>query len=217
MATSETGPKPKLKPTETHPTRNPVQRSRRSQAAFTLIEMMAVLMIFAGIAAIFVPQVGSITGRKLQQRAVDMASQLELARQRAVLTGVPHRVLLDLDDSGYRIEWWTTNPEEDETEPEGSLDLRGFGPLPLEAPRGAEQAWHPMPGLSGRFVWLEDELTIAGVETAGEWVDHGDVPVEFDWNGTTAATTVHIDDETGRQLVLDVMPLAEGVRITDEG
>ena len=193
-----------------------MQRARRGQSAFTLIEMMAVLLIFAAIAAIFAPQVGSITGRKLQHRAADMASQLELARQRAILTGVPHRVLLDLESSGYRIEWWTTDPEEDETEPEAPLDLRGSGRLPLEAPRRAERDWHPMPGMSGSFVWLEEELTIAGVETAGEWVDHGDVPVEFDWNGTTAATTVHLGDETGRRLVLDVLPLADGVRITDE-
>ncbi|HJO23267.1 MAG: prepilin-type N-terminal cleavage/methylation domain-containing protein [Myxococcota bacterium] len=194
-----------------------MRRARLSQAAFTLIEMMAVLLIFAGVAAIFAPQVGSITGRSLQHRAAEMASQLELARQRAILTGVPHRVLLDLEGAGYRIEWWTTDPEEEDTEAEAPLDLRGLTPLPLEPSTRAARDWYPMPGTSGRFVWLDEELSITGVETTGDWIETGDVPIEFDWNGTTVPAAVHLDDESGRRLMLTIMPLAEGVRITDEG
>jgi len=193
-----------------------VQRASLSQAAFTLIEMMAVLLIFAGIAALFAPQVGSITGRLLEHRADELASQLELARQRSILTGVPHRVLLDLESSGYRVEWWATDPEEEETAPETPLDLHGRGPLPLSPPSGPALDWRPMPGMSGRFVWIEEELLIAGVKTGGDWLERGDVPIEFDWNGTTIPTTVHLDDESGRKLVLHVMPLAEGVRVLDE-
>ena len=192
-----------------------MQRSRRSQAGFTLIEMMAVLLIFAGIAAIFAPQVGSIMGRTLDHRAADLASQFELARQRAILTGVPHRVLLDLEESGYRIEWWTEDPETGEGLPETLIDLRGLGPLPLSASSDPTRDWFPMPGTPGRFVWLEDDLIIAGVETAGDWTQRGDVPIEFDWNGTTLPTAVRLDDENGRQVMLDIMPLAEGVRISD--
>ena len=73
-----------------------------------------------------------------------------------------------------------------------------------------------MPGISGRFIWLEEEMIIAGVETSGDWVEEGDVPIAFDWNGTTVPTTVHLDDGNGRQLVLEIRPLADGVRILDE-
>ncbi|MEE2677479.1 MAG: prepilin-type N-terminal cleavage/methylation domain-containing protein [Myxococcota bacterium] len=192
-----------------------MQDARAGHRAFTLIEMMAVLLIFAGIAAIFAPQVGSITGRTLDYRAAELASQFELARQRAILTGAPHRVLLDLEDSGYRVEWWAEDLGEEDAALEAPLDLRGLAPLPLSASSEPTREWHPMPGTSGRFVWLEDALLIAGVETAGDWTERGDVPIEFDWNGTTLPTAVHLDDENGRRVVLDIMPLAEGVRISD--
>ena len=34
-----------------------------------------------------------------------MVAQLELARQRAIVTGIPHRVYIEIEDGAYRIEW----------------------------------------------------------------------------------------------------------------
>jgi hypothetical protein len=39
------------------------------------------------------------------------------------------------------------------------------------------------------------------------------VVVEFDVDGTASDTTVQLSDESGRSLLLHVLPLAEGVRI----
>lgn len=197
-----------------------MQRARRS-VGFTLIEMMAVVIIFGLLAALVAPQVGAVTGRALRQRAEDLASNLQLARERAMLTGTPHRVFVDLESNGYRVEWYVTEAEAlgeaDEPDETAPLDLRGSAPIPMQAPRGDERSWLPLPGTLGRFVWLEDELAFDGIETAGEWIRQGDAAVEFEWDGTTAPAAVYLDDESGRRLVLEVLPLADGVRIEDAG
>jgi type II secretion system protein H len=196
---------------------------RRTQGSggFTLIEMLAVITIFALVAAVVAPQVSVVTGRALKQRARDLAVNVQLARERAMLTGTPHRVLVDLESNGYRVEWYVTEAEAlGETEAPGEavpLDLSQNTPLPLQAPRGKGRDWRPLTGTLGRFVWLEDELAFDGVETAGEWIRQGDVGVEFEWDGTTAPAAIYLDDESGRSLVLDVLPLADGVRIQDAG
>jgi prepilin-type N-terminal cleavage/methylation domain-containing protein len=55
---------------------------------FTLIEILAVIAIFALLAGILAPRIGSITGRNLGQSAKRISTRIDLARQRAALTGI---------------------------------------------------------------------------------------------------------------------------------
>ncbi|MGH7337798.1 MAG: pilus assembly FimT family protein, partial [Myxococcota bacterium] len=71
---------------------------------FTLIEILAVVAILALVAAFIVPNMGGLRRRALRNEAQQIASQLELARQRAIVTGVPHRLWLELDEAEYRLE-----------------------------------------------------------------------------------------------------------------
>ena len=186
-------------------------------SGFTLIEIMAAVAIFALLAGLIAPRVGALTSRTLRQRAEQIAAKLELARQRSVLTGVPHRLLVDLDRGGYQLEWQATEAEAEGREPEPAvpLDLRGETPIPM-APVNAEQRiYRPMPGLMGRFEWLEDNLTFAGLQTPEGWIDHGEVSIEFERDGTASYTEIHLEDESGRTLALEVLPLADVVRISD--
>ena len=80
------------------------RRPRPGSAGFTLIEMLAVVAIFSLLVAIVAPNIGRLSGRTLQAAADDLAARLELARQRAVVTGVPHRLWIDLDQASYRLE-----------------------------------------------------------------------------------------------------------------
>ena len=81
---------------------------RRRAAAFTLIEMLAVVAIFALMAAFVMPNLATLGSRTLQRQAQRIGGQLELARQRAIVTGIPHRMWLDLDDASYRLEWYVS-------------------------------------------------------------------------------------------------------------
>jgi hypothetical protein len=67
----------------------------------------------------------------------------------------------------------------------------------------------------GRFEWLEDDLAFAGLQTPEGWIERGEVSIEFERDGTASYTEIYLDDESGRTLVLDVLPLADAVRIND--
>ena len=69
---------------------------------FSLIEMLAVVLIFALMAMFVLPNFESVRSRALGHAAERIASRLELARQRTIVTGVPHRLWIDLDDDSYR-------------------------------------------------------------------------------------------------------------------
>ena len=188
---------------------------RAALGGFTLIEIMAVVAIFALLMGLLAPRVGSITGRDLDQAARKLGSRVDVARQRASLTGIPHRVLIDLEGGGYRVEWWVTEAQNlgvpEEAPP--PLDLRGQGPIPMTPAQTGAAEYLPLPGLLGRFEWLGDSVVITGVDTEAGFTDRGEVAIEFDYDGTASDTSVHLEDENGRRIALDVLPLADGVRI----
>ena len=124
---------------------------------------------------------------------------------------------IDLDAASYRLEWYVTEAEalgEDEpVEDEEPFDPTGAAPLPLEAPRGAQRAFRPLPGSLGNDARLEDSLLFRGVETPTGRVEEGSTAIEFSPDGTTEQAAVILDDDSGRALVIDVLPLAEAVRV----
>jgi prepilin-type N-terminal cleavage/methylation domain-containing protein len=192
--------------------------SRRTRSAFTLIEVLAVVAIFALLAGLLAPRVGSITGRDLQLSAQRIRAQIDLARQRAALTGIPHRLLVDIDADSYRVEWKVSERAElgEQPEPEPELDLHGNSPIPMTPPLLEEVDYRPLPGRSGRFERVDSSVLIAGVETAGSYQSRGEAAIEFDFDGSADGTSLYLDDESGRTLVLDVLPLADTVRIHAE-
>ena len=195
--------------------------ARNHRDGFTLIEMMAVVTIFALLAAFVAPQVGSVGGRNLRLRAEDLGARIQLARERSVLTGAPHRLLIDLEGGGYRLEWWVDDARAGDAEAsaaaaEPAYDVSGFALVSMSAPRRSERSWHPLRGELGRFSWTEDGVRIAGIETAGDWIETGDVGIAFDTDGTTDPAAVFFDDENERRLRLSVLPLADGVLIENE-
>jgi type II secretion system protein H len=195
------------------------RQAARRDPGFTLIEVIAVVAIFALLVAVVAPNLGRLSGRTLRGAADDLASRLELARQRAVVTGVPHRLWIDLDQATYRLEWLVGDAEAagepEAAAPPEELDLRGDAPLPLEAPRDTTRAFRPLPGLLGRDELLADSLAFRGVETPAGLSDTGEATIEFAPDGTSDATSVVLDDESGHALVIDVLPLAEAVRVND--
>jgi prepilin-type N-terminal cleavage/methylation domain-containing protein len=191
-------------------------RHRRSRLGFTLIEILSVVAILALVAAVVVPNLGAIQARRLRAEAERLASHLELARQRAVMTGVPHRVAIDLDQAEYRLEWLGDPDGADDAAPApAELDLSGNAPLPLSAPQVAERDFQPMPGMFGQTVVLEDPLVFEGLQTPEGWITRGDSYVAFDRDGTTSWTEIYLEDGSGQSIGLQVQPLDDRVRIID--
>lgn len=186
-------------------------------AGFTLIEILAVVAILALLATFVAPNLGALRERRLSNQAVELAAQIELARQRSVVTGVPHRVLFDLEDAGYRVEWLGGGEPPGEPVALADLDLNGASPLPLAAPPAGVREFEPIPGLYGEFTWLDEPLYFAGLETAEGWIERGDTFVEFEKDGSASHTEIVIEDGSGRRIVLAVLPLDDAVRFVDEG
>jgi prepilin-type N-terminal cleavage/methylation domain-containing protein len=186
-------------------------------AGFTLIEILAVVLILALLATFVAPNLGALRERRLSNQAIQLAAEIELARQRSVVTGVPHRVLFDLEDAGYRIEWLGGGEAPDEAVSLADLDLNGASPLPLAAPAASQREFEPIPGIYGEFVWLEEPIYIAGLDTADGWIERGDTFVEFSQDGSASHTEIVMEDGSGQRIVLAVLPLDDAVRFVDEG
>jgi type II secretion system protein H len=184
------------------------------RAGFTLIEMLAVVAILALILSFTAPSLDAVRQRKLRSEALQLAASLEFARQRTVMTGVPHRMLFDLDAGLYRIEWLAGDAaEEPDTLAPIEYDVSGGTPLPLEAPRDAARSYHPIPGNFGRDQWLDDELFFAGLETPEGWLERGESFVSFDRDGTASYTEIVLEDEGGEEIALAVFPLEDAVQL----
>jgi type II secretion system protein H len=190
---------------------------RRRGAAFTLIELLAVVAIFALMAAFVMPNLATLGSRTLRRQAQHIGGQLELARQRSIVTGIPHRMWLDLDSASYRLEWNVSEAEtEGEAAPTAATDPHAAVPLSLAPPRETERQYRSLPGRLGRARPLESSLTIAGLETPGGWIERGEAFIAFERDGTTVYTAIVLEDESGRSVTLEILPLADAVRIRDE-
>jgi len=194
----------------------------RKDAAFTLLEILSVVAIFALLAGIAMPNFSGVQARNVRNEAQRIVGALELARQRAIVTGVPHRLFIDLDGASYWIEWLVGDSAAEGDEAPGEpatgadpLDLLALGPLDLSAPRDEERSYHPLPGLAGRPTALEGSIEFASVETTGGWIDRGETFVRFERDGSADATTIVIAHESGVAVALEVLPLADTVRIHD--
>jgi len=187
----------------------------RAARGFTLIELMAVLVIFGLLAGIALPNLGLRDARALDDEAKQLANGLEFARARAVMTAVPHRVLLDLDASGWRIEALAT--AEDGVSLDAALAEAAGSPedpaaVALAPPGEAEREFLPLPGTLGDDEALDERVAFAAVETPEGVFEAGVLQIVFERDGTSEPAWIALSNESGRRVVLEVAPLADTVR-----
>lgn len=215
------------------PALRPETAARRH--GFTLIEIIAVVAIMAMVFALGIPQLGRRSWDALQDEAESLSESLRFARQRAIMTGVPHRVLIDLEEGGYRIEWLVS--EDQALSAVGtSGDGGGFGagglaagllggaggdddaPIELRPPPRAERDFFPIPHPQlGSFRWLDDALYFVGVDGPAGWVEGGDYAIVFYVDGTTDPALLEMADARDVHVTLEIEPVLDRVRLRDGG
>ncbi|MCG8589935.1 MAG: prepilin-type N-terminal cleavage/methylation domain-containing protein [Proteobacteria bacterium] len=189
------------------------ERREKRRRGFTLLEMMAVVAMLALLFALVVPRLQSREYYLLRQQAERVVSSLELARQQAVVTGVPHRVLLDLERGGYRVEWYVTEAEAEGLGPEEPGEIGADSPVDMSPPAALRREFFPLPGQMGRDTWLDEDYQFQGMETSDGWLESGLAAVWFDATGTTQANQIHIANAEGTAVFLDVRPLFDRIEV----
>lgn len=174
------------------------------------------LLIAALLMSFTIPNISGLSARALRQQAEKLVASVDLARQRSVMTGVPHRILIDLDEGLYRIEWLAVDPEDAEPDSGATEETYTDAPLSLAPPPAANRQYTPLAGMMGRLDRLEKDIVVSGVETPGGWVETGQAYLSFERDGTSSYTTIVLDDPDGNHLYLEILPLADTVRISDE-
>ncbi len=178
--------------------------------------MLAILTL---LAAVVLPGLSVLGARPLRAQAERFASDLELARVRTVLLGVPHRVVIDLEGGAWRVEWLVTEAEAlgektpSALEPAAAANPRAR--LDLTPPLGETPEYRPVPVSAGRTSTLEDDLVFSRIDTTQGPVNRGKVAIGFERDGTADPTRVLLADEHGHTVAVDVEPLEETVRVHD--
>jgi type II secretion system protein H len=184
----------------------------RARGGFSLLEMIAVVLIFGLLAAIAVPSLGTGGDALLRDAAESVAAELELARQRSVMTGVSHRLVLDLEEGLYRLEWLAPESAESLAPAE-----TGAGPVIAMSPPAAVVArYQPAPHGLGRTLGLQDPIAFAAFHTETGTAVRGVVTLTFESDGTTEPATLVLRNAAGHTLALDVAALEDRVEIHDD-
>jgi prepilin-type N-terminal cleavage/methylation domain-containing protein len=80
------------------------QRLITSRAGMTIIEMLVVLVIVAGLAALSLNAVGALSATDLRDEAMRLTSSIKYTWTRAAVNGAQYRMVIDLDSGEYHTE-----------------------------------------------------------------------------------------------------------------
>jgi len=197
----------------------------RLQAGFTLIELMAVVVVIGLALGLVLPNLAASRSAQLEESGNQIAGRLELARERAIVTGAAHRVFLDLEMGSVVVEWHvdeerayahlsdsdvvSANPESASTEAPYSANRA----ISLSPPIREERDYYPIPNRFGNDEWLPEDTFFEGVSTPDGWIDDGTVQIVFQVDGSTDYAEIILVDSWENRAILEVQPMLQTVRI----
>jgi prepilin-type N-terminal cleavage/methylation domain-containing protein len=177
-------------------------------AAFTLIELMVVMVLIGVMTAMILPEMkGTYEDALLRSTSRELVSVCSLASSHAVSGNQAYRLRLDLKTGRYLIERRTSDrgPEgrlvatrevpggEGELDTRISIEIHKTGD---DVPEGAEQGSSPASGGSAQLAGRDDGIT-------------------FYPDGTADASEILLRDRDGFRMALRINPVTARVRIIE--
>ena len=189
---------------------------------------MAVVVVIGLVMGLVVPNFAARRGAELEDSAGLVADALQIARERAIITGAAHRALLDLEVGTTRIDWHVDesrafahlaqpgDPSVDSFGDDRNQELSAAGPLSLSPPEKEERDYFPIPNRFGREEWLPENIFFVGANTPDGWIEDGTIQIVFQLDGSTDYAEIVMRDNWENRVVLEIQPLLEVVRIRRE-
>lgn len=191
----------------------------RQPLGLTLVEIIVVLAIMAGMMSVALFAVGSITNSRLDGEALRISGALRLVYGRAAINGIRYQVVFDIDSNSYRVECTDGDvpvaEDPDETEQTSRRDDRDDEADPFGLGRTAPSFDDCSEDL------LRQREVRSGVKIARVLTSHNDEPVEsgevtigFFPNGFVERSIIWLSNESGTAfMTLFVEPMSGRVRI----
>ncbi len=170
---------------------------------------MAVITLLALVTTLVIPQLGWRRDREVRDEAQALADLLAVARERALITGRRHRVILDFSASTRRLEW---RPPVEPTEPEAPS--RGRERVDLEPPQFGAGEFEPVPGAVGNEVETRRGVWLLGIdsELAREVGDV--VTLDFGAEGSADPARIVLGDDDGdSRWVVELFEFAQDIDV----
>jgi len=174
------------------------------------------LLIGGLLMSLMLPNFGALQSHKLRNAAEQIVERINFGRQRAVMTGIPHRLAINLDAGTYKLEWQGESAGNAASQPEPQIEPDTSAPFSLAPPPAVERSFQALLGPFGRLEHLGGGVEFGWIETPGGDVDFGDAFITFESDGTSSYTILVINEPGGHELALEILPLADAVRIIDE-
>jgi len=198
-------------------------RRRAGRDGFTLIEMMAVILIIGLMFGLFLPNLDAARTARLEDQAREVARRVQLARERAIMTGAPHRVWIDVGEGAMRVDWYVdedraaraigNDPIDAEAATDPALDASGRRTISLAPPETLDRDYHPVPNRFGSRDFLPVEYSFVGIETPEGFTEQGEFQMVFNRDGSTEYTEIILSDSFDNRVIIEVQPLLDRVRI----
>lgn len=80
------------------------ETSLKISLGFSLLELMVVVVLVAGLVAIAIPSLRSLTGANIKNEITKLAGLTSEVYARAAISGITHRINFDLDKQSYWVE-----------------------------------------------------------------------------------------------------------------
>lgn len=177
---------------------------------------MAVIVIMGFVMVLVLPNLSVRQTSVLRQEAVRVAGLLELARQLAVVTGNPHRMLIDVERGAFRLEWYGGRPEQEAVDEADSDPFARRRKTDFSPPNDDHLSYRPIDSRFGNDSFLDPDFSFQGLDSSEGFFQAGEIQLVFESDGTTDPAQLVIADNYGNTLTLDVRPLMDAVRILDE-